>query len=130
MNYIILFKTNNIVTIINIRPNPRYPPDSTHSDTPANNTRIDRTFQARTLRHSQVNSRDLRFRERCCGDASKGSLFECSHLHSRMNKLLQFCIDGCSFVHPRFSPKTPARALLGRHPNTTRTPVRQIHTRG
>ena len=46
---------------------------------------------------------------------------ERSHLRSRMTNLLQFCNDGCSFVHPRISPKTPARTLLGRHQNATRT---------
>ena len=102
-------QTNNIVTIINIRPNPRYPPDSTHSDTPANNTRINRTFQARTLRHSQVNSRDLRFRERCCGDASKGSLFECSHLHSRMNNCYSSVLMGARSCTRDFAEITVVR---------------------
>ena len=59
-------------------------------------------------------------------DASIGSLLnERSHLRSRMNKLLQFCYGGCSFMHPRISPKTPARTMVGRHQSTTRTlPVR------
>ena len=31
---------------------------------------------------------------------------ERSHLRSRMTKLLQFCKDGCSFVHPRIAENT------------------------
>ena len=54
-------------------PNPQYPPDSTHNDTPANNTSTDRNFQARSLRHSLINFVRFPICERCCGDASIGS---------------------------------------------------------
>ena len=55
-------------------PNPQYPPDSTHNDTPANNTRTDRKSGALTAPFANLIPDDLRFRERCCGDASIGSL--------------------------------------------------------